>query len=112
MKRKINTRIYQLYFEDKGRIDRTSIHILLNNRFPNYTFASASCMWHGKREETLIVTILDDNKIGHRKTMALIKDVVAKYNRVHIDNRSTEMPSEVLVTVTKAQAYFVNGEAI
>lgn len=103
MKRKINSRVYQLYFEDKGEADRNLIHSIIGLQFSNYTFLQSQCMWHGKAEHTLQITILDDDELGHRICMRKINYIV------HCYNRNLPAKSEILCTVTKAKAYFLNG---
>ncbi len=103
MKREIKTKVYQIYFEDKWESDREWIFSLFNAHFPNYTFALEHCLWHGAKENTLHITILDDNCIGHRKCMIALKAIVKRYNDKAI------IKSEVLITVSKVDAYFVKG---
>ena len=106
MKRKLNSRVYELHLDGKFEdilIGTRAIVGLLSFSFPNFTYTMQSCMWHGKPEPTLYVKILDDNNRGHRQCM---KDINTTMEQLRLVTRSQ---FEVLVTVTKCQAYFLNG---
>jgi len=103
MKRKINSQVYDVYFESKWESDRDWIYLLFNAQFQNYTYSLEKCIWHGAKEDTLHLTILDDDCLGNRAIMCKLNTIVRQYNLHSL------IKAEVLVTVSEVQAHFLNG---
>ena len=110
MKRKLNSRVYELYFDGKYKelllgVNTPALTTLgcISYSFPSFTYTDSNCRWNGKDESTFHVTILDDNGLGHSAMLAKCNEIVQRLHNL------TNEASEVLLTVTKCEAHFLNA---
>lgn len=97
MKRHLKNRtVYRIYTED---VNRTATLALLGFYFSNVTVTYGLCLWHGKREATVIMEIVSD---GQSKCM------LQKIKQFASDIKVLNDQEEILVTETKADIRFLN----
>ena len=95
MKRKINSKLYRLYTEDK-----VGVAELVAAHFENFTVFHGECYWHGGKELTVCFEILDDTKDGTftAKVSKIVKGLIAYHGQF-----------EILLIELECKAYFLNG---
>lgn len=91
-----NKTVYRLYTEDKNR-DATMK--LIGTQFANFTTSLGSCYWHGQKEYTIVIEIVDD---GQCKNM--LKRIKALVSGI----KALNSQEEILLAVSKADIRFLN----
>ena len=97
MKRHLKNRtVYRIYTEDKNRDQLIATIGIL---FENFTVTLGTCFWHGKKEYTVIIEIVDDGQSGN-----MMKGIQS----VAMGIKSLNNQDEILLTETKADIRFLN----
>ena len=93
-----NRAIYRIYTEDKNINDTIK---LLGDYFTNFSVFHGACLWHGKRELTVVFEIVDDGQRDNLK-----ESVNAACQAILTLNYQ----SDILVTESKVNIAFINIE--
>jgi len=95
MKREIESKLYRLYTEDKkGVAELVAAHL------ENFTIFHGACYWHGGKELTICIEVLDDTQDGTitAKFSQIVKGLIAHHGQF-----------EILLIELECKAYFLNG---
>ena len=90
------TKTYRLYTED---VNRDATIALIGKRIKNFTIFPGTCYWHGGKETTLCIEIVDDMQNGGY----LLRDIHQTVQLLKLANKQTD----VLLTITDTEAHFI-----